>query len=186
MCKAWLHRQDLVEKHMGKALAARPYWLALLELYIAETEQRAMFSACFMTGETPSNVHRRLVRLVHLGAVTRRPDANDHRRVDLRLTPAIRASIEKVLDDVIAAEITGGAVTVGVAGSESGAPQGATDRLLGQRYRTVRKAIVEERGLEDGRIAVPPEWLKSFNLKAGDAVLVDVDKLGLKIRAVHP
>lgn len=104
VCRRWLHLQALVEETMGKALANRPYWLTLLELYLAELEQRAMFSSCFLTGETPSNVHRRLIRLAALGGVTRQTDPTDHRRVDLKLTGPTRQGIEKVLDAVIAFE----------------------------------------------------------------------------------
>lgn len=101
-CRALLRADDIVEKHLGKTLAARPYWRSLLELYLAESEERSMFSSCFVTGESSSNVHRRSIKLAELGALSRRQDPLDHRRIDLKLTPAARRQIEHALDDIIA------------------------------------------------------------------------------------
>lgn len=101
ICRAWLYADDMIEKHLGKALSARAYWRSLLEIYLADTEDRTIFSSCFLTGETPSNIHRRSTRMIELGALTRQQDARDHRRLNLRLTPAIRKQIEQVLDTVI-------------------------------------------------------------------------------------
>lgn len=103
-CRALLRADDMVEKHLGKTLAARQNWRSLMELYLAEFEERSMFSSCFVTGESSSNVHRRSIRLAELGALTRRQDPLDHRRIDLKLTPAIRHQIEQTLDAIIALE----------------------------------------------------------------------------------
>lgn len=101
-CRALLRADDMVEKHLGKTLAARLNWRSLMELYLAELEDRSMFSSCFATGESSSNVHRRSIKLAALGALTRQQDPLDHRRVDLKLTSATRRQIEHALDDIIA------------------------------------------------------------------------------------
>ncbi|WP_068093636.1 helix-turn-helix domain-containing protein [Novosphingobium rosa] len=93
-----LRVDEAIEKSLGRQLATRPNLLTLLELYLAELEQRTMFASCFLVGETPSNVHRRSIRLAELGALTRQQGKDDHRRVDLKLTPSTRSAIENILD----------------------------------------------------------------------------------------
>jgi hypothetical protein len=66
-----LRVDEAIEKSLGRQLATRPNLLTLLELYLAELEQRTMFASCFLVGETPSNVHR----LLHSSGRAWRTDA---------------------------------------------------------------------------------------------------------------
>lgn len=105
-CRSLLRLDAVAEKQISKHLLTRPYWVFLLELYLAELEGRTLFQSCLSTDEVASNVHRRAANLARLGALVRATSPNDHRRTDLRLTPTLRDALNCVFDSISGARGT--------------------------------------------------------------------------------
>lgn len=86
-----------------RALAPNPYHEILIDLYLAELTGRRVYQSG-LAGTGPAvSTHRQAARLEELGAVTRTVDPADQRRLNVALTPAMRAHIEDILDKVDAA-----------------------------------------------------------------------------------
>lgn len=83
-----------------RALAPNPYHEILLDLYLAEFDGRLVYQSGLAGTGPPVSTHRQVARLEALGAVTRTPDPTDQRRLNITLTPAMRAHIEEFLDAV--------------------------------------------------------------------------------------
>ncbi len=100
MCRAMLRRHTIVERLIGKVLSTDPYWEILLDLYLAELEQRSLYQSCLAATAPPANAHRHSARLENMGAVTRVDDPDDHRRRTVRLTPRMREAFDQIMDEV--------------------------------------------------------------------------------------
>ncbi|MCZ8369548.1 MAG: MarR family transcriptional regulator [Porphyrobacter sp.] len=78
-------------------LFGEPAWDILLDLYIAhgEGKQVSVSSACIGSAAPPTTGPRWLGVLADEGLVMREADADDHRRVLVRLTPAGQAAMDR-------------------------------------------------------------------------------------------
>lgn len=184
-CRSLLRLDAVAEKQISKHLLARPYWVFLLELYLAELEGRTLFQSCLSTDEVASNVHRRAVNLARLGALVRATNPNDHRRTDLRLTPTLRAALDCVFDSISGPRgvLTDNAPqnledcamepgTVPLDGQTPPGPPPATD-LADSTNAIARGAS----------ITLPPEILNAANVDGGDILLFTVENNEIRIRA---
>lgn len=83
-------------------LFGEPAWDILLDLYIAKGEgkQVSVSSACIGSAAPPTTGLRWLGVLADEGLVVREADADDHRRVLVRLTPAGQAAMDRFFDAV--------------------------------------------------------------------------------------
>ncbi len=83
-----------------KALSPNSYQEILLDLYLAALEDRQIYQSCLAGAGPPASAHRQAVRLEALGAVSRSLDDEDHRRVNVVLTPQIETILDAFLDAV--------------------------------------------------------------------------------------
>lgn len=83
-------------------LFGEPAWDILLDLYIAhgEGKQVSVSSACIGSAAPSTTGLRWLGVLADEGLVVREADADDHRRVLVRLTPAGQAAMDRFFDCV--------------------------------------------------------------------------------------
>ncbi|WP_301749564.1 MarR family winged helix-turn-helix transcriptional regulator [uncultured Erythrobacter sp.] len=83
-------------------LFGEPAWDILLDLFIAQGEGKSVSvsSACIGSAAPPTTGLRWLGVLANEGLVLRENDADDHRRVLVRLTPAGIAAMERFFDAV--------------------------------------------------------------------------------------
>jgi hypothetical protein len=81
-------------------LFGEPAWDILLDLYIAQSEGKpvSVSSACIGSAAPATTGLRWLGVLADQGLVVRENDAEDHRRVLVRLTQAGRAAMERFFD----------------------------------------------------------------------------------------
>jgi hypothetical protein len=81
-------------------LFGEPAWDILLDLYIAcaEGKQVSVSSACIGSASPPTTGLRWLGVLADEGLVVREADADDHRRVLVRLTPAGQAAMDRFFE----------------------------------------------------------------------------------------
>ncbi|WCM25923.1 AbrB/MazE/SpoVT family DNA-binding domain-containing protein [Sphingomonas sp. QA11] len=175
----------MMERAVGKALSTRPYWVFLLELYLADIEGRTMFQSCLATEGAPANTHRRAAKLADMGILIREPDPDDHRRVDLRLTAASRAMLEHALN---------AAVTLYRAMAHEMLPdsdinQKLMDRpkiwyesVFGTKYEDRAMGILRGKVIAGGRIALPADVRRSLGLQNGDTVLFEIEGDEVRIR----
>lgn len=98
ICRFLIAERQLVDRLLGKTLCPNPYWDSLLELYLAEFEGRTVYQSCLAPGAPPANAHRQSAQLAKLGAVTRTLDPDDHRRMNVRLTPETRIALDGIMD----------------------------------------------------------------------------------------
>jgi hypothetical protein len=88
---------------LARALSPSAYQGILLDLYLAALEDRAIYQSSLATTEPPATVHWQAARLERLGAVSRSVDTNDHRRLNLVLTPELQSAYDDFIDAVEAA-----------------------------------------------------------------------------------
>lgn len=184
-CRGLMKLDTAMERNMGKALSTRPYWMFLLESYLAEVEGRTMFQSCLATEGAAANTHRRAARLADMGLLIRTPDPKDHRRVDLRLTPATRAMLERALNTAIA---------LYRAMAREMLPDHETDASLMDEAKIWYKGLLSTKNRHDamnilrgkviagGRIALPADVRRSLGLQNGDTVLFEVEGDEVRIR----
>jgi len=184
-CRTLQRLELVIEKALGPALSARPYWGLLLNIYQAEIEGKTLFQACLSTDEQASKPHRRSVRLAELGAVTREPDPDDHRRTDLRLTPEMRAALDQTMQAIVA--------LFHGPGNEIIPFEGGREPLIQHRqmeyYRlhstsdgSVDMNIARGKVIAGGRIALPADIRRSLGLQNGDTVLFELEGDEVRIR----
>lgn len=184
-CRSLLRLDAVAEKQISKHLLTRPYWVFLLELYLAELEGRTLFQSCLSTDEVASNVHRRAVNLARLGALVRATNPNDHRRTDLRLTPKLREALDCVFDSISGSRgvLTDNAPqnledsamepgAVPLDGPNPPGPAPATD-LAHSPNAFAREAS----------ITLPPEILNAEKVDGGDILFFTVENNEIRIRA---
>lgn len=85
-----------------RALAPNAYHEILLDLYLAEVEDRPIYQSALAGSGPPVSTHRQVARLEALGTVTRMPDASDQRRLNVTLTPGFREVFEQAIDTLAA------------------------------------------------------------------------------------
>ena len=88
----------------GKAFSPSIYQELLLNLYLAELENKPVYQSWLAPAGPPATVHRQVARLEALGAVSRSPNADDHRRMNVTLTPGMLALLDDFMD-AIATEV---------------------------------------------------------------------------------
>lgn len=73
-----------------------PAWDMLLDLFVADREAKriSISSACIASGVAATTALRWLSRLEALDMVERNSDANDRRRIFVRITPLARQAID--------------------------------------------------------------------------------------------
>lgn len=186
VCRAWLGMEALIEQHLGKALAAGPYRMFLLELYLAELENKSLFQSCFAADEAPANAHRRAARLADMGALIREPARDDHRRRDLSLAPAIRLAMNRIIHGTIGLqEALNDALrqppglSQDQAGTATNAHPSDATRLDEDETMSIHKSKVTAGGC----ITLPLDLRRALELQDGDAVLMTLQDDGLRIRS---
>jgi DNA-binding MarR family transcriptional regulator len=95
-----LHQNSIAERLIGKVLSGNPYWEILLDLYLADLEQRSLYQSCLAAGAPPANAHRHSIRLEAMGAVARADDPGDHRRRNVSLTPHMKEALDQIMEEV--------------------------------------------------------------------------------------
>ncbi|MCJ2186556.1 MarR family winged helix-turn-helix transcriptional regulator [Novosphingobium beihaiensis] len=87
------------EQVFSEGLFSDPAWDILLDLYMAEEEQKKIYitSACLAAGVPTSTGLRWITILIQNGYVERHNDPSDARRSFLRLTGTARHALETVL-----------------------------------------------------------------------------------------
>lgn len=100
--KAYALRRKRVSLFGNPDLFGEPAWDILLDLYIAAGEGKpvSVSSACIGSAAPATTGLRWLGVLADEGLVVRENDAEDHRRVLVRLTPSGAAAMDKFFDAV--------------------------------------------------------------------------------------
>jgi bifunctional DNA-binding transcriptional regulator/antitoxin component of YhaV-PrlF toxin-antitoxin module len=188
VCRSWLGVEALVDRHLGRTLSAKAYRIFLVELYLADLEHTSVFQSYFAAGEAPANAHRRSAKLARLGALTREPDTNDHRRTVLRLVPKIRQAMDRLVS---------GVVTVHQAFDKELHPTVNPDETVldrppnrqasGHAYAFESDGLTIHKGklLAGGRLALPLELRRALGLHNGDTVLLTVQNDEIRIRSAR-
>lgn len=98
--KAYLLRRKRTAIFGNPDLFGEPAWDILLDLYIARAEgkQVSVSSACIGSAAPPTTGLRWLGVLADEGLIVREADAEDHRRVLVRLTPAGLAAMDRFFE----------------------------------------------------------------------------------------
>jgi DNA-binding MarR family transcriptional regulator len=99
VARALLALQASRGKSIGAQLFADPAWDMLLDLFVAAGENRSVCvsSLCLAAAIPVSTAHRWVQALARAGAITRREDPLDRRRVFVELPPSVAAAIESEL-----------------------------------------------------------------------------------------
>lgn len=185
VCRGLMRLDAMMERTIGKALSTRPYWVFLLELYLAEFEGRTLFQSCLVTEGAPANTHRRAAKLADMGAVIREPDQDDHRRVDLRLTPATRTMLEHALNAAVALYRAMAHELLPDAGINHGLmdhPKIWYKNAFSTKYEASAMGILRGKVIAGGRIALPADVRRSLGLQNGDTVLFEIEGDEVRIR----
>ena len=100
--KAYALRRKRVSLFGNPELFGEPAWDILLDLYIAAGEGKnvSVSSACIGSAAPATTGLRWLGVLADEGLVVRENDAEDHRRVLVRLTPSGQAAMDRFFDAV--------------------------------------------------------------------------------------
>jgi hypothetical protein len=100
--KAYALRRKRASVFGNPDLFGEPAWDILLDLYIAAGEGKpvSVSSACIGSAAPATTGLRWLGVLADEGLVVREADAEDHRRVLVRLTPAGQAAMDRFFDAV--------------------------------------------------------------------------------------
>ncbi len=98
--KAYALRRKRAAIFGNPDLFGEPAWDILLDLYIAQAEgkQVSVSSACIGSAAPPTTGLRWLGVLADEGLVVREADAEDHRRVLVRLTPSGQAAMDRFFE----------------------------------------------------------------------------------------
>lgn len=93
------HIRQKRDKFFRSGLFSDPAWDILLDLYMAEEDQKKIYitSACIAAGVPTSTGLRWITILIQNGYVERRDDPNDARRSFLALTDVARDALEALL-----------------------------------------------------------------------------------------
>lgn len=85
---------------LGPPLCLAPMWDILLDLYLAELEERPIYlwQSCVASNIPISSAHRKISNMIESGIVERTGLASDRRRVDIALTPATRGNMHRLVD----------------------------------------------------------------------------------------
>ncbi|TCM26164.1 hypothetical protein [Novosphingobium sp. ST904] len=99
ICQIVMRMRYTATKLLGNVLSSDPYWDAILDLYLAGSEERSVYQSAICIRElSQPSAHRLASRLEKMGAVIRTPDAFDCRRRNLVLTEEVRQAIDEVMD----------------------------------------------------------------------------------------
>jgi hypothetical protein len=98
ICRLLVSERQIVERFLGPTLCANPYWDILLDLYLAQYEQRLVYQSCLALSAPPAKAHRQSAHLSKLGAVERSLDEDDHRRVNVTLSADTRHALDMIMD----------------------------------------------------------------------------------------
>lgn len=185
VCRAFLRVEKVILESLGPLLSARQYVALLFEVYLAEIEGKTLYQACLSTDEIVSKPHRRSARLAQLGALTREPSLEDHRRTDLQLTWNSRSALDRVIDTIVAAS-----AEIVIAFRQDRGDE--TDLLRGMpswyhlpistRSGTMGMNIARGKVIAGGRIALPAEMRRALGLQNGDTVLFELQGDEVRIR----
>jgi AbrB family looped-hinge helix DNA binding protein len=185
VCRGLVRLDALMERTIGKTLSTRPYWVFLLELYLAESEGKTIFQSCLATDGAPANTHRRAAKLAAMGMVTREPDPIDHRRVDLKLTSATRTALESTLNAAVSLYRTMAPEMLPDAGIERSLMDQSKiwyEGSLSTKYEHSAMNILRGKVIAGGRIALPADVRRLLGLQNGDTVLFEVEGDEVRIR----
>lgn len=99
VARALLALQASRQKAIPGELFSDPAWDMLLDLFVAAGEQRSVCvsSLCLAAHIPVSTAHRWVQALARSGAITRREDPLDRRRIFVELPPAVMAAMESEL-----------------------------------------------------------------------------------------
>lgn len=101
-CLVVVRMRTAAAKLLGNVLSGDPYWDALLDIYLAEAQDRSVYQSAIRIRElSQPSAHRHSAKLEQLGAVFRVPDTSDYRRRKLVLTADVRRAIDEVMDFMV-------------------------------------------------------------------------------------
>lgn len=185
VCRALLRLDAAAQKLLGTQLLAHASWISLLELYVAGQEGKMMFQSCLTIDEAPSNVHRRSARLARLGALLRSPDPRDNRRTGLRLAPAIRAALDRLMD-ILASDIPSSEGRLQDRGAERRCPSTQTGerRPIALEVPEIGK-IRHARLAAGGRVALPAQFRRALGLQYKDTVVLLLEDNEIRLRSAR-
>jgi AbrB family looped-hinge helix DNA binding protein len=184
VCRAYLRMGGAIDRTLGARREVQPYLGLLLELYLAELEGKTLYQASLATDDVASKPHRRAARLASLGAIVRKPDTRDHRRVDLMLTPPMRSTLEHLLD-VIGQSCLELAREVGRNSDRDFLiPSGQTwyRNDPGTRRENWDMNVIRGKVISGGRIALPVDMRRTLGLQNGDTVMFALEGDEIRIR----
>lgn len=187
-CRSWLTVEALITRHLGKTLSERAYRTFLFDLYLAELEQTEVFQSYFAADEAPANAHRRSARLARLGALTRIPDKRDHRRIVLRLAPAIRQSMDHIAVGLMRAHQA--FVKEGLATPHDRKEQfdeAPIEHISNEAAANAGDGITIHKGklLAGGRITLPLKARRSLALHGGETVVIAIHADEIRIHTAR-
>ncbi|WP_379921504.1 MarR family transcriptional regulator [Erythrobacter sp. R86502] len=107
-CRLTMARRTYALRRKREALFGKPdlfgepAWDIMLDLYIAQSEGKlvSVSSACIGSAAPATTGLRWLTVLAEEGLIVREKDADDHRRVLVRLSPEGRAAMDRFFDAV--------------------------------------------------------------------------------------
>lgn len=91
-----MERRRMRSTFLPPEFFGEPAWDMLLDLFVADREAKriSISSACIASGVAATTALRWLSRLEALDMVERNSDANDRRRIFVRITPQARQAID--------------------------------------------------------------------------------------------
>lgn len=99
ICLVVVRMRETAAKLLGNVLSGDPYWDAILDLYLAEAQERSVYQSAIHIRElSQPSAHRLSCRLEQMGAVVRTQDRLDCRRRNLVLTDRVRHAVDEVMD----------------------------------------------------------------------------------------
>ncbi len=102
-CLALLRERRIVGDHLGFQLCPNPSWDILLDLYLAELEDRTtyLWQSCVAANTPISSAHRKIGELIEQGLVERTGSFADKRRVGIRLSALGRMKFDRMMDRLV-------------------------------------------------------------------------------------
>lgn len=99
-CRRLIQERRTILEILGPPLCLAPMWDILLDLYLAELEERPIYlwQSCVASNIPISSAHRKISNMIESGILERTGLGSDKRRVDIALSPATRGDMHRLVD----------------------------------------------------------------------------------------
>jgi hypothetical protein len=99
-CRRLIQERRIILQALRPELCLAPAWDILLDLYLAELEERPIYlwQSCVASNIPISSAHRKISHMIESGIVERTGLGSDRRCVDIALSPATRGDMHRLVD----------------------------------------------------------------------------------------